>query len=457
MPLHRSTWPDLLRLGWPVSATLLVRVTMRTVDLLVVGMVVGASGVAALGIGDAAARIVLMTALGLGAGTIATVSQRTGAGQRREADIAVTQSAVLALAVGLPFTVAGVLGAEAFFHLLGASDEVVDLGAPYLRIVLATAVPRMLAIMLTRAFQGTGDTRTPLVIRTIGTAVNIALTLLLVGGAGPFPELGVVGAAIGTAVGNVASAGLLLASLGAGERSLGFRRDGWWAPDTLRRIVSIGWPQVVERNLFALAAIPLNAIVLTFGTAANAGFQVGRRVQLYALLPSRGVATAASTFMGNRVGGRDPDAGDRYVRGGISLALVVSLAIGAPLMVFAPQVAGVFLSEPEALDFATTWVRVYLLVTVLRAVYGVLRGGMQGAGDTRSPLVTTATGIAVFMLGFSYVVGIELGFGLWAVYLGVALDPVLRLAWLYRRYDHGRWRRYLTDDAATEPSEATAS
>ncbi|MBW3561926.1 MAG: hypothetical protein KY437_05460 [Actinobacteria bacterium] len=97
----RSLWPDLIRLGWPVSATLTVRVTMRTVDILVVGLVVGAPGVAALGIGDAAARIVLMTALGFGAGTIATVSQRIGAGRDVDADVAVTQSALLATVVGI--------------------------------------------------------------------------------------------------------------------------------------------------------------------------------------------------------------------------------------------------------------------------------------------------------------------------------------------------------------------
>ena len=86
MTSDRSTWPPLLRLGWPVAATGAVRVTMRTVDLLVVGLAVGASGVAALGIGDAATRLVLMTALGFGAGTIATVSQRPGAGRRAAAD-----------------------------------------------------------------------------------------------------------------------------------------------------------------------------------------------------------------------------------------------------------------------------------------------------------------------------------------------------------------------------------
>ena len=163
--LHADTWPRLFRLGWPVSATLLVRITMRTVDILVVGMVVGAVGVAALGIGDAIARVVLFTALGMGAGTIATVSQHVGAGRQAEADAAVTQSALLALAIGIPFGVAGWLLAPALYGLLGADGEVAELGVTYLRVVMLSAPARTLTIMLTRAYQGAGDTRTPLVIR----------------------------------------------------------------------------------------------------------------------------------------------------------------------------------------------------------------------------------------------------------------------------------------------------
>lgn len=459
MNLHLETWPALIKLGWPVSVTLMVRVTMRTVDLLVVGMTVGAAGVAALGIGDAAARIVLMTALGLGAGTIATVSQRLGAELHEAADVAVNQTAVLAVLIGAPFTVLGWFAAPAYFDLLGADPEVVELGVLYLRIVILSAVPRVLAIMLTRAFQGAGDTLTPLVIRSIGTGINILLTVLLVPGIGPLPELGLAGAAYGTAAGNVASAIILLAVLGLGRARIGFRRDGWWAPDTLRRIVEIGAPQVLERNLFAIGAIPLNAIVLTFGTAANAGFQVGRRIMLYGLLPARGVATAASTYMGNRVGALRANDGERYARGGISLAAVISITVAVPLLIFARPLAGIFLDEPDALALATDWVRVYAVVTVLRAVYGVLRGGMQGAGDTRSPLISTAIGIGVFAIGMSWLFGIALGLGIVAVYAAVAADPLVRVALLYRWFDRGRWRRFLGDAPnANEPTEsATAS
>lgn len=435
----RTHWPELFRLGWPVSATILVRITMRTVDLLVVGIAVGAAGVAALGIGDAAARILLMTALGLGAGSIATVSQHVGAGQQDDADVAATQTALLALVIGVPFAVGAWFAAPGFFRLLGAESDVASIGAEYLRIIVLSAPARALAVMLTRTLHGAGDTRRPMVIRSIGTGVNIALTLLLVPGAGFLPRLGVSGAAVGTVVGNVFSALALVALLARGTPRLRFTRRGLTAWDVGRRIVRIGWPQVLERNLFALGAIPLNAIVLTFGTVATAGLQVGRRVMLYALLPSRGIATAASTRVGNAIGAGRPHEGEERARGAISLAVAVSLPVAAALLVLAEPVAGIFLRDASAVGAAADWIRIYAIATVVRAVYGVLRGSLQGAGDTRPPLVAGVIGIGGFTVGFSWLVGVGLGVGLAGVFAGVLLDAFVRtgiLGWVFHR---GRW------------------
>ena len=453
--LLADTWPRLFRLGWPVSATLLVRITMRTVDILMVGAVVGAAGVAALGIGDAFARIVLFTALGLGAGTIATVSQHVGAGRTEAADTAVTQSALLALAVGLPFTVLGWVAAPAAYDLLGAHGRVAELGTTYLRVVMLSAVPRMLAIMLTRAFQGAGDTRTPLVVRSGGTLLNIALTVLLVPGLAGLPELGVLGAAVGTVAGNTASGLVLVGVLLTGRRGLHMRWSAVGETTVMGRIASIGWPQVLERNLFSLGMLPLNAITLAFGTAANAGLQVGQRLMLYGLLPSRGVSTASSSIAGNHLGAGDLAGADRYAKGGLSLAAVVSVPVGLVLVVLAEPLAQVFVREPDALAAAVGWVRVYAGAVVLRSLYGVLRGSFQAGGMTAQPLLASLIGVGVFMVGASWLLGIGFGFGLVGVFAGVLMDPLVRTVLLYRKFRVGDWRRVL-DEPPRRPTAAPA-
>lgn len=441
--LYTDTWPRLIGLGWPVSTTLLVRITMRTVDILVVGAVIGAAGVAAVGIGDAVARLVLFTALGLGAGTIATVSQHVGAGRHAEADAAVTQTALLAVAVGVPFAAIGWVLAPIAYRGLGAAPDVAELGTTYLQVIMLSAPARTLAIMLTRAFQGAGDTRTPLFIRGGGTLLNIALTVLLVPGLAGLPRMGIMGAAVGTVVGNVVAALVLVVALLRGWRGLHLRWDAVGRTDTMRQIVHIGWPQVVERNMFALGTLPLNAITLAFGTAANAGMQVGQRLMLYGLLPSRGVATAASSIAGNRLGAHDRMGAERIARGGLSLSVVVAMPVSALLLIFATPLAGVFVSEPDALAAATGWVRLYAVAVLLRSLYGVLRGSFQAGGLTRPPLLASATGVFGFMVGASWLLGIGLGLGLGGVFVGVLLDPAVRTTILYRRFRTGEWQQVL--------------
>ncbi len=449
--LRRDTWPDLVSLGWPISLTLLVRITMRTVDILVVGIAVGAAGVAAVGIGDAVARLVLFTGLGLGAGAIATVSQALGAGDQERANLAATHSALLAIVLGVPFAIAGWFGAAPMYDLLGAAPDVLGFGVDYLRIVLLSAPARLLAIVLTRAFQGAADSRTPLYIRSTGTILNIVLTILLVPGLLGLPELGVEGAAWATFTGNCFSALVLGAFLVRGWRGLslspGILRDlqpAW----TILRIAS---PQILERNLFALGAFPLNAITLSLGTAANAGLQVGQRVMLYGLLPARGAATAASSIAGNRLGAREPERADHVIRGGLSLSAVIAAPVIVALLLLAEPVAGLFVHEPDALAAATGWVRLYAVALLARSLYGVFRGAFQASGDNRPPLVTSATGILIGTVFLSWLLGLQLGLGLVGVFIGVLVDPVIRTVWLWRWFERGTWQRTITPDEVSAP------
>lgn len=436
-----ATWPALLRLAWPAVATGLVRISMRTIDLVVVGAVVGPVGVAAVGIADAAARLVLMVALGLSAGTVALVSQRTGAGDREGADAATTQTALLAVCIGGLATVAGFAGAPAFFRLLGASADVAAPGATYLRVVIASAAPRMLAVMLSRALQAAGDTRTPMVVRSAGTVVNIALTVVLVTGAGPLPRMGVTGAAVGTAVGNVLSGGALVWLLLRARLRVGVSRAGLRALATGREIVRIGAPQLAERTLHALADIPLNALVLVFGTTANAGYQVGRRMQLLALMPGLGIGIAGGALVGQSIGRDDLRAAERNGSGAALLATLSGAAAAAVLGAAAGPVAGVFAGgDPGAQAVMATWVRTFAAATVFRSLHVVLRGGMTAAGDTRRPLVASLVGIAAFLLGFSALTAVVLGAGIVGVQAGIVLDPAARAALLHRWWRAGHWR-----------------
>lgn len=440
LSLLRDTWRSVLDLAWPVIATGSIRTTMRTVDLIVVGLFVGPVAVAAIGIGDVIARIVLQVALGLGAGTIALVSQSYGAERYAYADATTTQTVILALVLGLPIAVIGWIIAPLYFDLLGAGVSVSEPGTLYLRVIILTASFRMLGIMGGRALAGAGDTRTPMVINVVSTMINIVLTLILVIGPGPIPAYGVLGAAAGTAIGNVVVGLAFIGVFATGWFRVSLRLDALYRPQIVREIIRIGTPQVLDRNIYAIADIPLNGIILLFGTEANAAFQIGRRVQQYARMPNWGFSTASSTLVGNTLGKGAPEESERYGWGSVLLALLVTGAFAVVLFVGAQPIATIFTNDTTTLGFAVDWIRVLAIATVFQSLFTVLRGGLQGAGDTKWPLYASLLGILGFTLGFSYLVGIKLGIGIIGVYGGIILDFVVRSGIVTYRFTSGAWK-----------------
>jgi putative MATE family efflux protein len=418
---------------------------MRTVDLIVIGTFIGPVGVAAVGIGDIFARIVLQIALGLGAGTIALVSQSYGAGKTDLADIVTTQSVLLSFLLGVPIIISGWFTASHLFMLLGAEPAVTDLGAVYLRVVFLSAPFRILGIIGARALHGVGDTRTPMIATVSGTILNIVLTVVLVSGI-IGPMMGVVGAAIGTSVGNLLTGLIILGVFLSGRWEVRFRYSALWAPDVLEQIVRIGFPEVLSRNVYAIGDIPLNALILVFGTEINAAFQIGRRIQQYARMPNWGFSTAASTLVGNHLGSDEPELSSAYGRLCVFLAVGSTLLVAIGLFIAALPVSRVFISDAITLQYATDWVRVLGIATVLQSVFIVLRGGLQGAGDTKWPLYATIIGIGGFSLSFSYIVSVVLGFGPIGIYLGIILDYLVRSLIVGHRFIGGAWKETVLDD-----------
>lgn len=149
--------------------------------------------------------------------------------------------------------------------------------------------------------------------------------------------------------------------------------------------------------------------------------------------------------MGARLGARRPGDADNYGRGAVELATIITLVISFVAIGLAAKIAGSFVKDPTTLEIATTWIRVLALATVARSAYSALRGGLQGAGDTRSPLLATIVGLTGLRLGFSWLVGVLLFHKLGWVQLGVALDYAARTTVLAVRYLQGRWKHVAPD------------
>lgn len=417
-----SVWRRTFALGWPIAVQQTFNTLMRTVDIVVTGLFSPAA-VAAVGLADLYAQIPLRVGLGLGTGAIALSSQDTGRGADLVRDRAVTQALLIGTLCGIPLVVAGLLFSDALIAVLGAEPEVVRLGGLYLTIVFAAAPMRIVGLVGARSLQGTGDTRTPMLVNGSANALNVLLTVGLGLGLWIAPELGIVGVGVATAVSRTYEALAITGAIASGRTASSLAR-----PRDLtitRQLIAVSVPTFAEGMSTSLANFPFNALLLLFGTEANAAYHIARRIYQQLTGPLyRSFSTVASIVVGQTLGEGDPD-GARYAAGAI-LALGVGTLGAAGIVLFAgaERLAALFTRDTTTIGYAAEFTRAFAVSMLFFGVFFPLAGALRGAGDTRTPFYARFVGAFAFMLGGSYLLGIAFGYGLPGVYVGIVLSYV---------------------------------
>lgn len=415
-----AVWRRVLSLSWPVMAEHVVRTAMRTTDILVTASFSPAA-VTAIGLADLYARFPLRIGLGLGGGAIALASQDTGAAARANRDQAVSQALLIGLLAGVPFAIFGVLAGDRAIAILGAPAAVARMGGTYLAVVFLSAPARHVSIIAARSLQGTGDTRTPMYVGVVSNVLNISGSVVLGLGLLGLPRLEILGVGLATAAANVFSAVVLVGLMWRGVTEAGLTRPSDRVVGA--QLVTISIPRVGEGLAATLISFPFNSLLLAIGgVPLNAAFQIGRRMYQQVTSPlSRGYHVAASVLVGQALGDADPDRArfDAWAIAGLGVVTVGT--VGVALAIFAPELVGLFTRDPETAPLAATFARIYGATAVFLVVYVALSGALQGASETRVPMVARISGMLACQLGVTYLVGVVLGYGALGAYLGAGL------------------------------------
>lgn len=433
----RRLWRRFFSLCWPVATDQFFRTLMRTTDVFVTALI-SPVAVVAVGLGDLYAGFPLRIGLGLGGGVIAISSQDTGGEAYHSRDEAITQALLIGGILGVPFVALGALFGGPMIALLGAETDVIRLGGSYLAIILATAPARHVALVGAKALQGTGDTRSPMYANVAGNVVNVSISLVFGLGIFGVKRLGVIGVGLGTAIGNVLTAGLILSLIARPSSDAGFSRPR--EVTITRQLLVVSLPRMLEGFVTTITRFPFNAILLGYGTTVNAGYQVGRRIYQQVAAPlSRSVRTAASIMVGQRLGSGDERAARYNGWWVVGFGLLLVGGIGLIVVVTAEPVVRLFSADPTTIRYGTNFARTFGLTAGPAAVFFGLSGALQGAGETRSPFWARLIGVVVFMIGFSYVVGTVLGYGPIGAYLGIAFSYLAMAGIITWRYARGDW------------------
>jgi putative MATE family efflux protein len=451
--LDREKGIEALDLAAPVMVTGGLRVLLRMADFLMVGIALGDAAIAGLELGFQYFFIGFGLSLAVTSGTISVVSRLKGAGEDARADLAVTQSLWLSLAISLPLTAISWFFAEPMVGVLTDDVRAIDLGGTYLRIVMLSLAFRFWSMIAARALAGSADTRTPMYVRLLTLPTNVVLNAVLIFGLGPFPRLEIVGAAIGTAVANTFAAVVFFGLLVSGNYAVRLRLSRpIFDASLMREIVRVASPLAGMRLLQTFGRFPFLFILGVLGTPALAAYAIGRRVMLLALMPAWGYATAASTLVGQSLGAGDEAEASDYGWQTLRIALATQLLIAVVIVAFARPIAGAF--GTEHVDLTVTFIRVFALIVAGFSISRTMRGSLRGAGDTRWPLYGTLVatylvrlpiailalpaGYAVAVAGFSLPIG--LGWGLPAIFVALVADFYVKAAVNTSRFYSGRWK-----------------
>ena len=424
------------------------------VDHALVGHLVGYTGNAAIGVALQIFIIVIVFINSLFTGMSVLVARFAGAGDEDKVDRTVYQAFLTA--VGLSLLVLAPLGyvfAPSLLDLVNATPAVKAEALPFLRIMFLFSSGMLVFYMLSGALRAAGDARTPMVLGVIMTVLNLVLNIILIRGLGPIPAFGTAGSAMGTSIASGLVALYALVRLWRGGWVVSFPRGHGFGPDwtIIRALFRFGLPTGIQGIAMNIGGVFMLAFIgsLAQSAAAQAAFAVGYS-QLFSLITwtSIGLMGAAAAVAGQNLGAGKPDRAEAAVHVAAHIARAGAAFIGAIFFFFPGQLLAVFgMNEPVVVEIGTQLLRVLSVSGLFIAVALTYTGGLQGTGDTKSPLYISIISQIIVPLGICFViqqVGTLQPLHIW---IAILVGHATRCALSVLRFRQGQWRGIAVDIA----------
>lgn len=427
-------------LAVPMVLEMVMESVFAVVDIFFVARL-GAPAVAAVGLTESVLALVYTVAAGLGIGATAIVARRIGERDPDAAATATVQVILLGIGVSAVIGVIGFTQAPTLLRLMGADEEVVRTGAGYMRVMLTGNAAILFLFLLNAAFRGAGDATIAMRVLWLANGLNIVLDPLLIFGVGPFPDMGVTGAAVATTVSRAFAVGLQVLALTRGTGHLRVRaRHLAVRPAVMLRVLRLSAAGTFQTFIGTASWIALVRLLATFGPAVLAGYTIAIRIVLFALLPAWDLSNAAATMVGQGLGARDPERAERAVWIAGFLNLLFLGSIGLMFMVFAPAVVALFGADAETASHATRCLRIVSAGFFFYAYGMVLQQSFNGAGDPWTPTWLNLVCFWLWEIPLAWLLAIRLGLGPDGVFAAITIafsTMTVAAALLFRR---GRWK-----------------
>lgn len=430
----------ILLLAVPMVLEMIMESVFAVVDIFWVAHL-GTDAAATVGLTESLLTLIYALAIGLSIGATATVARRIGEKNPEGAARAAMQSIFIAIFISIVIALIGAPLAPKLLKIMGGSPWVIEHGSSFTRVMMAGNITVVMLFMVNAIFRGSGDAA--IAMRTLWLAnwINIVLGPCLIFGLGPFPKMGIVGAAIATNIGRGTGALFALSKLiKPGGRFEITRNHVKLEPAIMWRLVRLSATGTFQVFIGMASWIGLVRIISSFGSNAVAGYTFGIRVILFALLPSWGMANAAATMVGQALGARNPARAERAVWQAGFYNMIFLGIVGLLFILFAPQIIWFYTDVPEVAVYGVACLRIVAYGFLFYAYGMVLGQSFNGAGDTWTPTIINLFVFWLWEIPLAYVLGVVLKLGPHGVFYSMTIafsTLAVVSAVLFRR---GKWK-----------------
>ena len=448
-PLRSAVW----KLAWPTMLTNALGGVQGIIDHVLVGHFVGFTGNAAIGVANQIFIVVIVFIMSLFTGMSVLVARFAGAGDVEKVERTVYQAFITA--TGLSFLVMAPIGYFAsplLLDLVNAAPAVKQEALPFLRIMFAFSSGMLIFFMLAGALRSAGDARTPMILGVAMTGLNVVFSLVLIQGLGPIPAFRTAGAAMGTCMASGLVALYAIYKLWTGGWVVSFPRAKF-GPDwtIIRSLFRFGLPTGIQGIAMNVGGVLMLAFIgsLAQSAAAQAAFAVSYG-QLFSLVTwtSVGLLGAAAAVAGQNLGAGKPERATAAVHVAARIAAASAAVIGAVFFFFPRELLAVFgLNEPIVVDIGTQLLRVLSVSGIFIAVALTYTGGLQGTGDTKSPLYISIVSQIVIPLGICFAIQRSGTLEPIHIWIAILIGHATRCALSVSRFHQGKWRGIAVDIA----------
>jgi putative MATE family efflux protein len=430
--------PALVMLSVPMVLEMAMESLFAVVDVFYASRV-SADAVATIGVTESMLTIVYTVAMGLGIGATAVVARRSGEKDDEGAAQAAAQSIALGVIVAMAIGVFGYLNAERLMRLMGATPSMIDSSLGYTKVMFAGNATVTLLFLNNAIFRGAGDPAIAMRMLWISNAINIVVCPLFIFGWGPFPAMGVTGAAIGTNIGRGSAVLAQLWMLTSGRARIHITRAQMrLVPSVMVNVCRLSGSGFLQILIDTSSYIGLVRIISTFGSDALAGYTIGIRLVIFAMMPAWGLGNAAATMVGQALGAKKPDRAEASVWTAGKYNAIAMGVLGAAFIVFAPQINSIYTTDPAIASYGINCLRIVSTGFVFFAYGLVLTQSFNGAGDTWTPTWLNLGCFWVFQIPMAWLLAIRWSMGPNGVFiamtvafslLAVASGVIFRRGW----------------------------